>query len=498
VERMGKNPLIVRSSSLLEDNFGKAFAGKYDSYFCPNQGSPEENWVDLLNAIRRVYASTLNPDALFYRQQTGLVDYDERMAVLIQEVQGQRHGRYFLPTVAGVAFSRNPFRWTRRIRREDGFLRIVSGLGTRAVDRVANDYPRMVALSHPALRPEITADEIRKYSQHFIDVIDLEENRFHTLPIGEVIGADFPFVELLASVDKGDYVRPMVYYDGGLSPNDMVITFERLLKEEAFTSLLKAILRKLERAYKRPVDVEFTVEIAPEYPVPHFIVHLLQCRPLSSRRPEPSYTIPPYIPATDVVFTSSKLVPEGIVTRIEYVVFVDPDAYAALPSYEAKSQIARTIGRLNKRLEGHRFILVGPGRWGSSNIDLGVRVSYADIYNTSMLIEVAFAGPDGTPEVSYGTHFFQDLVESNIYPLPLYPDEADTIFDRSFFRDTANALADLLPDERQLQSAVRVVHVPSVTGGRLMEVVMNSEEEKAIGYVRGYPAQVHNHSRGGA
>ncbi|HUW12515.1 MAG TPA: PEP/pyruvate-binding domain-containing protein [Anaerolineae bacterium] len=498
VERMGKNPLIVRSSSLLEDNFGKAFAGKYESCFCPNQGTAEENWVDLLNAIRCVYASTLNPDALFYRQQSGLVDYDERMAVLIQEVQGHHHGRYFLPTVAGVAFSHNPFRWTRRIRREEGFLRMVSGLGTRAVDRVANDYPRMVALSHPTLRPEVTAEEIRKYSQHFIDVIDLAENRFTTLPIKEVIDADFPSVELLASVDEGDYIRPMLYHGGSLSPADMVITFERLLKEQAFTSLLRAILRKLERAYKRPVDVEFTVEIVPEYPVPHFIVHLLQCRPLSRRRPEPSHTIPPYIPAEDVIFTSSKIVPEGIVTRIEYVIYVDPEAYAAVPSYEAKHQIARTIGRLNKKLEGYRFILVGPGRWGSSNIDLGVRVTYADIYNTSMLIEVAFAGPDGTPEVSYGTHFFQDLVEANIYPLPLYPDEAGTVFDRSFFRNTASRLADLLPDERALQNTVRVIHVPSVTGGRLLEVVMNSEEEKAIGYVRSYPAQVPSHSRGNA
>ena len=174
------------------------------------------------------------------------------------------------------------------------------------------------------------------------------------------------------------------------------------------------------------------------------------------------------------------------------------EAYAAVPSYEAKHQIARTIGRLNKKLEGYRFILVGPGRWGSSNIDLGVRVTYADIYNTSMLIEVAFAGPDGTPEVSYGTHFFQDLVEANIYPLPLYPDEAGTVFDRSFFRNTASRLADLLPDERALQNTVRVIHVPSVTGGRLLEVVMNSEEEKAIGYVRSYPAQVPSHSRGGA
>jgi hypothetical protein len=485
-ERMGNCSLIVRSSSLLEDNFGKAFAGKYDSFFCPNQGTPEENLEALLDAIRRVYASTLNPNALFYRQQAGLIDYDERMAILIQRVEGSRHGRYFFPTVAGVAFSRNPFRWTRRIRREDGFLRLVWGLGTRAVDRVANDYPRMVALSHPQLRPEITADEIRKYSQHFVDVIDLEDNLFKTLPVAEVVDAHDPSLELLASVDEGDYIRPMRFAVDTIAPGRMVLTFERLLKEKSFTSLFKAILQKLERAYGRPVDIEFTVEIVPETPHPRFIIHLLQCRPLSSPRTGPAQEIPQYIPADDVIFTSTRLVPEGIVPRIEYVVYVDPTRYARVPDYETKHKIGRVVGRLNSKLEGHRYILVGPGRWGSSNINLGVRVGYADIYNTSMLIEVAFAGPEGTPEVSYGTHFFQDLVESNIHPLSLYPDEEGTVFNRVFFDRTPNALPAFLPDDARLAEYVKVIDVQAVTGGRLLEVIMNAEERKALGYVRSY------------
>jgi hypothetical protein len=157
---VGSDPLIVRSSSLLEDNFGYAFAGKYNSYYCPNQGSDEENLHDLLQAIKRVFASTLNPDALLYRKKQGLIDYDERMAILIQRLQGKPYGRYFFPSLAGVAFSQNPFRWNAKIRREDGFLRMVWGFGTRAVDRVSNDYPRLIALSHPQLRPEMTAEAV--------------------------------------------------------------------------------------------------------------------------------------------------------------------------------------------------------------------------------------------------------------------------------------------------------------------------------------------------
>ena len=162
---IGDSPLIVRSSSLLEDNFGYAFAGKYNSYFCPNQGTEEENLIDLLNAVRRVFASTLNPDAILYRQKHGLIDYDERMAILIQKAVGKPYRDFYFPVLAGVAFSQNPFRWNNQIRREDGFLRLVWGFGTRAVDRVSNDYPRLIALSHPQLRPETTTKAIRQYSQ---------------------------------------------------------------------------------------------------------------------------------------------------------------------------------------------------------------------------------------------------------------------------------------------------------------------------------------------
>jgi len=486
IKDVGNSPLIVRSSSLLEDNFGKSFAGKYESIFCPNQGAPDDNLETLLNAIRQVYASTLNPDALFYRQQAGLVDYDERMAVLIQKVKGFRYGRYFFPTVAGVAFSRNPFRWSSKIRREDGFLRIVCGLGTRAVERVANDYPRMVALSHPQLRPEVAAGDIRKYSQRFVDVIDLQENCLKTLPLTEVIRGDYPAIELLAAVDEGDYIQPLHFHSPDVPPERLVLTFDRLLQEETFTTLMKAILRKLERAYGRPVDIEFTVEITPAYPRPQFIIHLLQCRPLSSREGGQSQPIPRDIPTADVVFTSSHLVPDGIIPRIEYLVYVNPARYAQAPDLATRHEIGRAIGRLNKRLEGRTYALVGPGRWGSSNIDLGVSVSYADIYNTSLLVEVAFAGPEGTPEVSYGTHFFQDLVEANIYSLALYPDEEGTVFNRAFLEHTPNALSALLPDDAPLATYVKVIDVQAVTDGRFLEVVMSAEEEKAVAYVRSY------------
>lgn len=481
--RVGKTPLIVRSSSLLEDNFETSFAGKYESFFLPNQGTPEENFQALIHAITQVYASVVNPDALLYRQRMGLIDYDERMAILLQKVQGTLYRHYFFPTLAGVGFSSNPFRWNPRIRREDGFVRMVWGLGTRAVERVANDYPRMVALSHPQLRPESSAQEIRKYSQHFVDVIDLRDNSFKTLPVHEVIGEDYPGLSYLVSIDSGDYIQPVFSLGSRLEPKELVLTFDNLLRHTDFVPMMKTILKQLESVYNKPVDIEFTLDILPGYPKPDLLIHLLQCRPQSSRETERNLVIPPDIPEADKLFSANRLVPRGRVRNIRYIVYVDPQIYSIKADYTTKLELARIVGRLNKRLEGEQFILIGPGRWGSTNVDLGVKVSYADIYNTRMLVEMA-SGQDGAfPEASYGTHFFQDLVEAEIYPLILYPEDPNTLFAHAFFRHAPNVLGALLPADAMYSDYVKVIDVPAVTGGKTLEVIMNEEKEEALGFL---------------
>lgn len=416
---MGDRPLVVRSSSLLEDNFGFAFAGKYASYFCPNQGTAEENLHDLLDAVRLVYASTLNPDAILYRQKHGLIDYDERMAILIQEAIGHRTGRYYFPTLAGVAFSQNPFRWNNRIRREDGFLRLVWGFGTRAVERVSNDFPRLIALSHPQLRPETTARAIRQHSQWSIDVIDLEDNLFKTVSILDVLNSGYPFLRHIASINRGDYMEEIMSLGARRGDDEYVLTFNTLTRDRRFVDLMRGALQRLEATYGRPVDMEFTVDIVPNYPQTDYRLHVLQCRPLSQRAEGGPVTIPRDIPPEDILFTSHHLVPDGRADNVRYIVYVDPQRYYALHDTTVRQELARAVGRLNKRLENERFILMGPGRWGSANIELGVHVTYADIFNTKVLIEMAVAHNGHMPELSYGTHFFQDLVEAGIHSLAL-------------------------------------------------------------------------------
>lgn len=484
LEAVGNAPLVVRSSSLLEDNFGFSFAGKYESFFLPNQGAPKENLDALTCAISKVYASILSPDALLYRRHMGLLDYDERMAILLQKVVGRLYGDHFFPALAGVAFSRNPFRWNPRIRREDGLVRLVWGLGTRAVERVSNDYPRMIALSHPTLRPVVSAQAISKYSQRFVDVLDLKNNTFETLPVSRVVAGDYPGLNFLASIDKGDYVQPIYSLLDDPDPRSLVLTFDNLVAQTDFVPLMKSLLKTVERHYGRPVDIEFAVESVGGDPRLQMRLTLLQCRPLSFREWGQPLQIPEDVPQADQVFTANRLAPDGVVSGVRYVVWIDPRAYDRIADPTIKLQLARVVGRLNQRLEGQRFILMGPGRWGSVNVHLGVKVTYADIHNAGALIEVALARGDHAPEVSYGTHFFQDLVEAHIYPLSLYPDDPDVLFNWQFFDQSPNVLAELAPDCAEYAVYVKVIDVPAVAEGRYLEIVMNGEEDRALAYLK--------------
>ena len=483
LDEVNQQPLIVRSSSLLEDNFGTSFAGKYESHFCPNQGTPEENLKDLTVALARIYASILNPDALLYRRAKGLQDYDERMAILIQVVQGEPFEDYFLPHAAGVAFSRNLYRWSTKIRRDDGFVRLVWGLGTRAVDRVGNDYARLVALSHPMLHPEGSPKDIRRYSQQYVDLINLKKNTFETRPIHSVLNTHYPLLRYIAQVDQGGYLVPMrsMLMEGNI--HQVVLTFDEMLRRTPLASRLRRMLQLLEKHYRSPVDIEFTAQIEHGYSVqPGANITLLQCRPQSRLR-ESEASLPRNLRKVDIIFSTPRMAPRGRVSEIRFVLFVTPEGYYALPTQAARAELGRAIGRLNSKMEGKVFICVGPGRWGTSNPDLGIHIGYGDIYNTRALVELAGQGIGSAPEASFGTHFFQDLVESNIYPLAIYLDDKDVIFNRGFFYDTPNRLLDFVPHETNLVDCLRLIRVSDYRSGYHLELVMDDEQGKAVAYL---------------
>ena len=483
LENVGNRALIVRSSSLLEDNFGTSFAGKYESVFCPNQGNPKENLKELTRAIAQVFASTLNPDALLYRRSKGLQDYDERMAILIQIVEGEQFGDYYLPHAAGVAFSRNFYRWSPQIRRQDGFVRLVWGLGTRAVERIGNDYPRLVALSHPLLHPEDSPKAIRRYSQQYVDLIDLEENAVKTLPVSNVLDPHYPVLRYLVQVDQGGYMFPLRSTLIESKIDQLVLTFDELLRRTPFAGRMREMLNILETHYRAPVDTEFTVEIVdPDAVHPNVVISVLQCRP-QSHLEDIQARLPKDIPEENVIFSTPRLVPHGRVDEIRYVVFVVPEKYLALPTAMARAKVGRAISRLNAALEDQVFICVGPGRWGTRNPDLGVFIGYSDIYNTRALIEIAGEDIGLAPEASFGTHFFQDLVEADIYPLGIYLEDEGVKFNRSFFYETPNRLTDWIPAEKSLAGCLRLIKVSDFGAWHHLDLVMDDERGLAVGFL---------------
>lgn len=484
LDEIGPYPIIVRSSSQLEDNFGTSFAGKYDSHFCPNQGTRQENLRSLTQAIARTYASSLKPDALLYRRSKGLADYDERMAVLIQVVQGDRFGNYYLPHAAGVAFSRNLYRWAPQIRKEAGFTRLVWGLGTRAVDRQANDFPRLVALSHPHLQPDDAPESIRRYSQQMVDLIDLEKNEFRSLPIHQVLKSNYGPLRYLAEIEAEGYFTPVRSRVAQEDIKKLVITFSELLKRTPFASRLCRILTILEQNYHGAVDLEFTLGIPDPYALqPDAVISLLQCRPQSHIKDTKLISIPKELAHDEVIFTSQFMVPQGYVANIRYVLFVPPEKYYQLCTSTDRNAVGRLVGKLNSLLPEKGYICVGPGRWGTMNVDLGVYVSYADITHSAALIELSGNGIGPDPEPSLGTHFFQDLMEAEIFPLALILDREGASINVDFFYNTPNSLVQFISQVEAGCSCIRLIDVASYRPNHHMELVMDDEKNQAVAFL---------------
>jgi len=472
-------PIIVRSSSLLEDRMGAAFSGKYKSLFIANIGTKEERLKKLTDAISEVYASVFGPDPIEYRAERGLLDFAEEMGIMIQEVVGIRLEDYYFPIYAGVAFSRNEFRWSPRIKRKDGLVRLVLGLGTRAVDRTSNDYPVLLAPGQPGLKVNISADEIARYAPRMIDIVNMKNGEFETVEIDDLLkkyGDRIPGINKLISKYDGQDLRSVGGIGADFASDRIVVTFDGLIGDRSFVKRLYELLRILEEKIETPIDIEFASDGKDFY--------LLQCRPQSSLEESTPSPIPKNIPHENIIFTARKFISNGKVPDITHVVYVDPDSYGKLPDRGALLSVGKAIGALNKLLPKRKFILMGPGRWGSrGDIKLGVNVTYSDINNTSLLIEIAKRKGNYTPELSFGTHFFQDLVEASIKYLPLYPDEEEIVFNENYLTSSTNVLKEILPEFGNLSETVKVIDIPQISGGRILKILFNADLDEAVGYL---------------
>lgn len=441
IDYFGESPYIVRSSSILEDARGNAFSGKYASVFVTNRGSREQRKQALLDAVRQVYSTVLDEEALLYRKRRGLLESEERMALLVMRVSGAPHGNFYYPQAAGVGLSFNPFVWHKDIDPQAGLVRLVFGLGTRAVDRCDDDYTRLVALNAPGRRPEANLDDVCEHSQRRMDCLDLQKSELVSLPFQDVIanGADFP-LDLYLSRTEEDYP---------------LITFDRLLSDTPVSKDLQRMLELLEEAYEHPVDIEFTLNFLADG---SYRIHLLQCRTFQIRREIADMTPAAYgsgkilLAAHGAVIGVSR---EKALSRIAYVV---TSRYAELPE-QGRYAVARLIGEINRKHDpGDRgLMLIGPGRWGTHSPSLGIPVSFTEISRASVICEVVAMHERLIPDVSLGTHFFNDLVEHDMLYLAYFPTKAGNSIDEDWFIKAPNKLLELEPSAHSMVDIVRVI-----------------------------------------
>ncbi len=420
IEYYGQDPYIIRSSSILEDGFGNAFAGKYESVFCANRGSLEERLNEFEHAIKVVYASSMSLSALDYRKRRGLADRDEQMALLIQRVSGSYYGSYYMPCAAGVGYSYSPYRIMKNTDPTVGMLRLVMGLGTSAVDRTEGSYPRIVNLDMPEKTSYSSSADKHKFSQGKAEVINMTERSLEKLTY-EKMEQDIPkYLEKILlehDTEAESRLREM-----GRRREVKFISCKGLVSNVPLMDQMRRMLKSIQEEYEYPVDTEFTINISENG---EYSIDLLQCRPLQVQKGKTGNVVPDDTPEERILLESIGA-SMGIskASSLDLIVYVDPIKYYELP-YKEKDLVAKLIGKINwhyRDTDKHMMLIV-PGRVGTTSPELGVPTSFADISAYDIICETEETRAGYNPELSYGSHIFQDLVEAEILYTAIFQGE---------------------------------------------------------------------------
>ncbi|MBO5076228.1 MAG: phosphoenolpyruvate synthase [Clostridia bacterium] len=458
----GGDPVIVRSSSILEDGFGNAFAGKYESVFCGSQGSPEDRLQKFEEAVKTVYASTMSLSALDYRRRRGLDKRDEQMAILVQRVSGSRYDGFFMPCAAGVGYSASPYRIGSE-RPKSGMLRLVMGLGTAAVDRRTGSYPRIVPLDDPTKLLHSAASDRQQFSQRIVDAVSAAANDvegFDALKLSKIV-PDY----LKRLMYTHNYDTEQILQERGAWREVLFVTCDGLTRNAQLMADMRDMLELIQTRYEYPVDTEYTINFAPDG---SYVIDLLQCRPLQLTAEGDKVNVPDNIPAGNIIL-ETRGVSMGFSRELapDAVVYIDPIKYYQLP-YRRKYEVKTALSEVNwsYRSQGKHLLLLTPGRICTSSPELGVPSAFADISEFSMIAEISESRAGYIPELSYGSHIFQDLVEAGILYTAVFEQASTVAYSPELlerFPDAAAALSTLPDDIKE----VFHVYVPPAGAIRL-------------------------------
>ncbi|WP_026671103.1 PEP/pyruvate-binding domain-containing protein [Butyrivibrio sp. AE3006] len=451
-----QDPIIVRSSSILEDGFGNAFAGKYESVFCSNTGTMEQRVEELENAIRTVYASTMSKSALDYRSRRGLQERDEQMALLVQRVSGSYYGEFYMPCAAGVGYSYSPYKFMESIDQAAGMLRLVMGLGTSAVDRTEGSYPRLVSMDNPTATTARNSIERHQYSQRKLELMNRATRQLERVTLDDVKQYMPFFLKRLLLEHDTDTER--MFRDRGEDRDIEFISCRGIVRKEELMAQMKEILQALQTEYQHPVDIEFTINFSENG---DYVINILQCRPLQVYQDTEEMQIPEDVAEEKILFDCNKSA-MGLsrAEKLDYIVYVDPVKYYSMP-YQDKNQVARAIGRVNWLMRGQdkHMLLMVPGRVGTTSPELGVPTTFSDISEFDAVCEIADSKVGYNPELSYGSHFFQDLVESGILYNAIFENEKTRVFNRDLLSAFENRFADETSEYNSLKDIIAAYDV---------------------------------------
>ena len=456
IEYYGQDPYIIRSSSILEDGFGNAFAGKYESVFCANRGSIEERLDEFEHAIKIVYASSMNLSALDYRKRRGLDKRDEQMALLIQRVSGSYYGSNYMPCAAGVGYSYSPYRIMKDSDPTAGMLRLVMGLGTSAVDRTEGSYPRIVNLDMPEQTSYSSSADKHKFSQGNTEVINMPEKSLKKLSLKD-IESDIPnYLDNILL--EHDYDAKSRLREMGMKRDVKFISCKGIVSNQTLMDQMKRMLRCIQEEYEYPIDIEFTINISESK---EYSVDLLQCRPLQVQKGKSGIIIPEDISPNNILL-ESKGASMGMckANELDIIVYVDPVKYYNMP-YNDKSLVANLIGKVNwhYREKGKHMMLIVPGRVGTSSPELGVPTTFSDISAYEIICETEETKAGYNPELSYGSHIFQDLVEAEILYTAVFNNEKTL----HFSPEKLESSKDIVSEFEQSEILKDIVHVYDVS-----------------------------------
>ncbi|MBR5975569.1 MAG: phosphoenolpyruvate synthase [Clostridiales bacterium] len=475
LEYYGQDPIIVRSSSILEDGFGNAFAGKYESVFCSNSGDMDQRLEELENAIRTVYASTMSKSALDYRSRRGLQKRDEQMALLVMRVSGSYYGEYYMPCVAGVGYSFSPYRFMDDLDPTAGMLRLVMGLGTSAVDRTEGSYPRLVSLDKPKAQPMRDSVEKHQHSQRKMELMNRATRQLEQIDPDKVK----PFLPYFMKrlLFEHDYITERMFRERGQARDIEFVSCLGIVEKETLMEQMKEILATIQKEYDYPVDTEFTINLSEDG---DYVINLLQCRPLQVYQDAEELELPEEVEDGKILFACrGSSMGLSRLEKLDMIVSIDPVLYYNMP-FKDKYRVGKALGAVNWAMRGKnkKMLLLTPGRIGTSSPELGVPALFSDISEFECICEIADSRAGYNPELSYGSHFFQDLVEAGILYNALFENEKTLAFHPDLLSGLPNLLLQFDPKSEDLTDIIRVYDV----SGMNLRICNDMKKERILCY----------------